>query len=87
MKILGILPFSKLEISRKLEFGKWKYAKVITAAATPQSYKVKKPTSTIRRNRVHLTPLPDQQAWRRNKFQQRLQHLFERTFLFLRETF
>ena len=34
--------------------------KVIEAAATIWSYEVETPTSTIRRNRVHLTPLPDQ---------------------------
>ena len=34
---------------------------VIEAASTPRSYKVETPTSTIRRNRVHLTPLPNQQ--------------------------
>ncbi|KAL9985366.1 hypothetical protein ACROYT_G007760 [Oculina patagonica] len=35
--------------------------KVIEAASTPRSYQVETPTSTIRRNRVHLTPLPNQQ--------------------------
>jgi len=35
--------------------------KVIEAASTPRSYKVETPTSTIRRKRVHLTPLPNQQ--------------------------
>ena len=34
--------------------------KVIEAASTPRSYKVETPTSTIRRNRIHLTPLPNQ---------------------------
>ena len=33
---------------------------VIEAAVTPGSYKVETPASTIRRNRVHLTSLPDQ---------------------------
>ena len=31
---------------------------VVEAAKTPRSYVVETPTSTIRRNRVHLTPLP-----------------------------
>ena len=35
--------------------------KVIEAASTPRLYKVETPTSTIRKNRVHLTPLPNQQ--------------------------
>ena len=35
--------------------------KVIEAASTPRSYKVETPTSTIRRNRVHFTPMPNQQ--------------------------
>ena len=35
--------------------------KVMEAASTPRSYKVETPTSTITRNRVHLTPLPNQQ--------------------------
>ena len=35
--------------------------KVIEAASTPRSYKVETPTSTIRRNRVHLTAMPNQQ--------------------------
>lgn len=35
--------------------------KVIEAASTPRSYKVETPTSTIRRNRVYLTPMPNQQ--------------------------
>ena len=35
--------------------------KVIEAASTPRWYKVETPTSRIRRNRVHLTPLPNQQ--------------------------
>ena len=35
--------------------------KVIEAASTPRSYKVETPTSTIGRNRVHLTPMPNQQ--------------------------
>jgi len=35
--------------------------KVIEVASTPQSYKVETPTSTIRRNCIHLTPLPNQQ--------------------------
>jgi len=35
--------------------------KVIEAASTPRSYKVETPTSTIRRNRVQLTPMPNQQ--------------------------
>lgn len=30
------------------------------AAETPRSYEVKKPMSTVRRNRVHLTPMPEQ---------------------------
>ena len=34
--------------------------KVVEAASTPRSYKVETPTSTIR-NRVHFTPLPNQQ--------------------------
>ena len=34
--------------------------KVIEAAVTPRSYKVETLASTIRRNRVHLTSLPDQ---------------------------
>ena len=34
--------------------------KVIEAAVTPRSYKVETPASTIRRNHVHLTSLPDQ---------------------------
>ena len=35
--------------------------KVVEAASTPRSYKVETTTSTIRRNRVHLTPMPNQQ--------------------------
>ena len=35
--------------------------KVIEAASTPLSYTVETLTSMIRRNRVHLTPLPNQQ--------------------------
>ena len=35
--------------------------KVIEAAVTPQWYKVETPASTIRRNLLRLTPLPDQQ--------------------------
>ena len=35
--------------------------KVIKAAVTPQWYKVETPASTIRRNLLRLTPLPDQQ--------------------------
>ena len=35
--------------------------KVIEAASTPQSYKVETPTGMVRRNRVHFTPLPNQQ--------------------------
>ena len=35
--------------------------KVIEAASTPRSYKVETQTSTIRRNRAHLTPMPNQQ--------------------------
>ena len=30
------------------------------AVETPRSYEVKTPISTIRRNRVHLTPMPEQ---------------------------
>ena len=30
------------------------------AAETPRSYGVKTPISTVRRNRVHLTPMPEQ---------------------------
>ena len=35
--------------------------KVIEAASTPRSYKVETATRKIRRNCVHLTPLPNQQ--------------------------
>ena len=35
--------------------------KVIEAASTPRSHKGETTTSTITRNRVHLTPLPNQQ--------------------------
>jgi len=35
--------------------------KVIEAASTPRSYEVETKTRVIRRNRVHLTPLPNQQ--------------------------
>ena len=35
--------------------------KVIEAASMPRSYKVETPTSTIRRNRVHRTPMVNQQ--------------------------
>ena len=48
-------PFSPIE--RDLR----RSGEVIEAAATPRSHKVETPISTIRRNRVHLTPLPDQQ--------------------------
>jgi len=30
------------------------------AAETPRSHEVKTPISTVRRNRVHLTPMPEQ---------------------------
>ena len=33
---------------------------VVKAAETPHSYEVKTPMSTVRRNRVHLTPMPEQ---------------------------
>ena len=33
---------------------------VVKAAETPHSYEVKTPISTVRRNRVHLTPMPEQ---------------------------
>ncbi|XP_015779104.1 PREDICTED: uncharacterized protein K02A2.6-like [Acropora digitifera] len=33
---------------------------VVKAAETPRSYEVKTPTSTVRRNRVHLAPMPQQ---------------------------
>ena len=33
---------------------------VVEAAETPRSYEVKTPISTVRRNRVHLTPMPEQ---------------------------
>ena len=33
---------------------------VVKAAETPRSYEVKTPISTVRRNRVHLTPMPEQ---------------------------
>ena len=33
---------------------------VVRAAETPRSYEVKTPISTVRRNRVHLTPMPEQ---------------------------
>lgn len=33
---------------------------VVKAAETPRSYEVKTPMSTVRRNRVHLTPMPEQ---------------------------
>ena len=33
---------------------------VVKAAETTRSYKVKTPISTVRRNRVHLTPMPEQ---------------------------
>ena len=33
---------------------------VVKAAETPRSYEVKTPISTMRRNRVHLTPMPEQ---------------------------
>ena len=81
---------------RKLVFVKdlQRSGKVIEAAVRPRSYEIETSTSTIKRNRFHLTPPPDQrenhnQTQRKNKFQQRarLQHLFGRTFLFLRETF
>lgn len=35
--------------------------KVVKAATTPRSYEVETPTCTIRRNRAHLTPIPDAQ--------------------------
>jgi len=31
------------------------------AAPTPRSYEFKTPTSTLRKNRLHFTPLPEQQ--------------------------
>jgi len=33
---------------------------VVKAAETPRSYEVKTPMSTVRRNCVHLTPMPEQ---------------------------
>ena len=33
---------------------------VMKAAETPRSHEVKTPISTVRRNRVHLTPMPEQ---------------------------
>ena len=78
---------------RKLVFVKdlQRSGKVIEAAARPRSYDI---NQHDQKKPFHLTPLPDQQenhnqTQRRNKFQQRarLQHLFGRTFLFLRETF
>jgi len=33
---------------------------VVKAAETPRSYDVKTPISPLRRNRVHLTPMPEQ---------------------------
>ena len=33
---------------------------VVKAAETPRSYEIKTPISTVRRDRVHLTPMPDQ---------------------------
>ena len=35
------------------------------AATTPRSYEVKTPTCTVRRNRAHLTPIPDAQKQQR----------------------
>ena len=39
--------------------------KVVKAASTPRSYEVETPTSTVRRNRAHLTPMPDPQQRQR----------------------
>ena len=33
---------------------------VVKAAETPRSYEVKTPISTVRRNSMHLTPMPEQ---------------------------
>ena len=33
---------------------------LVKAAETPRSYEVKTPISTVRRNRVYLTPMPEQ---------------------------
>lgn len=33
---------------------------VVKAAETPRSHEVKTPISTMKRNRVHLTPMPEQ---------------------------
>ena len=34
--------------------------RTVKAASTPRSYQIETPTSTIRRNHVHLTPMPEQ---------------------------
>ena len=46
--------------------------KVTEPASTPRSYKVETPTSTIRRNGVHLTPLSNQQEQQQKKTEQKL---------------
>ena len=55
------MPLTPIEPSTERHIKDLQHAGIVVKAAeTPRSYEVKTPTSTIRRNSAHLTPLPEQ---------------------------
>ena len=50
---------------------------VVKATETPHPYEVKTPISTVRRNRVHLTPMPEQRKHQPYQLKIRSQRLYK----------